>query len=85
LTLWYKPSYIIVVIERINIKKGENMSSIKEGHIYGVHCGDKDCYACETQRYNCKELEKLDDLDDKASGEEGLRLTSISIRGNKWK
>ena len=27
---------------------------------YGVHCGDKDCYACGTQRYNCDELNKLD-------------------------
>ena len=23
---------------------------------YGVHCGDSDCYACGTQRYNCDEL-----------------------------
>ena len=31
---------------------------------YGVHCGDKDCYACGTQRYNCPELNKKDDLED---------------------
>ena len=55
------------------------------GYIYGVHCGNQDCYACATQRYNCNELEKLDDLDDKASSEKGLRLSSISIRRNKWK
>ena len=29
-------------------------------YIEGVHCGDKDCYACGTQRYHCDELEKLD-------------------------
>ena len=49
-------------------------------HIYGVHCGNSECYACATQRYNCSELEKLDDLDDKEKGEEGVRLSSISIR-----
>ena len=49
-------------------------------YIYGVHCGDKDCYACATQRYNCKELEKLDDLEDESSGSEGLRLSLINIR-----
>jgi hypothetical protein len=27
---------------------------------YGVHCGDKDCHACGTQRYNCEELNRLD-------------------------
>ena len=31
---------------------------------YGVHCGDKDCYACGTQRYACKELELLDNKTD---------------------
>ena len=29
-------------------------------YIYGVHCGDSDCYACGTQRYNCEELDNLD-------------------------
>ena len=29
-------------------------------YIYGVHCGDENCYACGTQRYNCDELNKLD-------------------------
>ena len=33
-------------------------------YIYGVHCGDKDCYACGTQRYNCTELSTLDKLED---------------------
>ncbi len=31
---------------------------------YGVHCGDKDCYACATQRYNSDELNKLDKEND---------------------
>ena len=31
---------------------------------YGVHCGDKNCYSCGTQRYACKELDKLDDIED---------------------
>ena len=34
-------------------------------YIYGVHCGDKDCYACGTPRYNCDELDNLDNLEDK--------------------
>ena len=34
-------------------------------YIYGVHCGNKDCYACGTQRYNCNELNRLDDEEDK--------------------
>ena len=32
----------------------------KVEYVYGVHCGDKDCYACGTQRYNCEELNNLD-------------------------
>ena len=31
---------------------------------YGVHCGDENCYACGTQRYNCEELNRLDDITD---------------------
>ena len=31
---------------------------------YGVHCGDKDCYSCGTQRYNCEELTLLDNKTD---------------------
>ena len=52
-------------------------------YIYGVHCGDKDCYACGTQRYNCNELEKLDNTSDVKHGTEGIRLSSISIRSSK--
>ena len=33
-------------------------------YVYGVHCGDESCYACATQRYNCDELNKLDDVED---------------------
>ena len=29
-------------------------------YIEGIHCGDADCYACGTQRYNCDELNRLD-------------------------
>ena len=35
---------------------------------YGVHCGDKHCYACATQRYNCSDLDKLDASEDKNNG-----------------
>ena len=38
---------------------------MKVEYIYGVHCGDDNCYACATHRYSCKELDKLDDLEDK--------------------
>ena len=31
---------------------------------YGVHCGDENCYACGTQRYNCEELTLLDNKTD---------------------
>ena len=34
-------------------------------YIYGVHCGNDNCYACATMRYNCPELNKKDDLEDK--------------------
>ena len=33
-------------------------------YVYGVHCGDENCYACGTQRYNCYELNNLDNLED---------------------
>ena len=33
-------------------------------YIYGVHCGDENCYACGTQRYNCDELNNLDNAED---------------------
>jgi len=33
-------------------------------YIYGVQCGDTDCYSCATQRYNCDELTRKDNLED---------------------
>ena len=36
---------------------------------YGVHCGDKDCYSCATQRYNCEELTLLDNKTDMEIGD----------------
>ena len=36
---------------------------------YGVHCGDKNCYSCATQRYYCKELELLDNKADREEHE----------------
>ena len=36
----------------------------EEGYIYGVHCGDANCYACGTQRYNCSWLDAKDNLED---------------------
>jgi hypothetical protein len=33
-------------------------------YIYGVHCGDDNCYACATMRHRCKELELLDNKTD---------------------
>ena len=31
---------------------------------YGQHCVDENCHACGTQRYNCDELNRLDDITD---------------------
>jgi hypothetical protein len=42
------------------INKGDNMLDNIE-YIQGVHCGDSECYACATQRHNCKTLDKLDE------------------------
>ena len=48
------------MVSKENFKKGDlNME-----YIYGVHCGDSNCYACATQRYDCDELNKLDDVED---------------------
>ena len=33
-------------------------------YVDGVHCGDENCYACGTQRYNCEELTLLDNKTD---------------------
>ena len=37
---------------------------MKVEYIYGVHCGEDNCYACGTQRYNCPELNKKDEEND---------------------
>ena len=31
---------------------------------YGQHCGDENCHACGTPRYNCEELTLLDNKTD---------------------
>ena len=36
------------------------MMEEKIEYIYGVHCGDDNCYACATQRYNCPWLDSKD-------------------------
>ena len=52
----------------------KDYSKIEENnYIYGVQCGDKNCYACATQRYNCNELNKLDKLEDEKND---IRTTS---------
>ena len=34
-------------------------------YIYGVHCGNENCYGNSSlQRYDCDELNKLDDVED---------------------
>ena len=35
---------------------------------YGVHCGDENCHACGTQRYNCSSLDYLDNITDMEQG-----------------
>ena len=41
------------------LKEKNNMLNQTE-YIEGVHCGDKDCYPCATQRHNCDKLNELD-------------------------
>ena len=36
----------------------------EEGHIYGVHCGDANCYSCTTMKGECSWLDGLDKLED---------------------
>ena len=38
-------------------------------YIKGVHCGNSECYACGTQRYNCSKLDKLDKLDNQKNAD----------------
>ena len=42
---------------------------LMDQYIYGVQCGNKDCYACGTQRYNCNELNEKDNLENKKEKE----------------
>ena len=38
------------MVSKENFKKGDlNME-----YIYGVHCGNENCYACATQRHKCE-------------------------------
>ena len=36
----------------------------EEGHIYGVHCGDANCYSCTKMKGECAWLDGLDKLED---------------------
>ena len=36
----------------------------EEGHIYGVHCGDANCYSCTKMKGECSWLDALDKLED---------------------
>ena len=47
-------------------------------YIYGVHCGDEQCHACGTQRYNCDELNRKDDNEDEIN-----RIHKIVEKRNK--
>ena len=55
-------------------------------YIYGVQCGDSDCYACGTQRYNCDELNRLDDEEDKSSEPTDKELSEIEadLEAQDW-
>ena len=46
-------------------------------YIYGVQCGDKDCYACGTQRYNCSKLNKLDNEVDLEADTRNVSLETV--------
>ncbi len=55
-------------------------------YIYGVQCGDSDCYACGTQRYNCEELNRLDDEEDKLvePTDEELSEIEADLEAQDW-
>ena len=51
-------------------------------YIYGVQCGDSDCYACGTQRYNCSGLNNIDNEIDLEAESRGVTIeTVLSDRG----
>ena len=41
----------------------------EEGHIYGVHCGDANCYSCTKMKGECSWLDTLDKLEDKKNAD----------------
>ena len=51
---------------------------------YGQHCGDENCHACGTQRYNCDELNKLDNISDMETENQVINvlllLTTIKLQ-----
>ena len=51
-------------------------------YIYGVQCGNSNCYACGTQRYNCNELNEIDnDVELEADTRNVSIETVLSDRG----
>ena len=51
-------------------------------YIYGVQCGDGDCYACGTQRYNCSGLNNIDNDVELEADSRGVTIeTVLSDRG----
>ena len=61
------------------------LTNLKEpfmDYIYGVQCGNKDCYSCGTQRYNCNELNDIDnEIDLEAESRNVTIETVLSDRG----
>ena len=45
---------------------------------YGQHCGDENCHACGTQRYNCDELNKLDNIP--GGSQTGVKAIEVDIK-----
>tara|TARA_R100000458_G_C8086530_1_gene119042 strand:- start:331 stop:507 length:177 start_codon:yes stop_codon:yes gene_type:complete len=51
-------------------------------YIYGVHCGNENCYSCGTQRYACSELNVIDVEVEIEAGTRGVTIeTVLSERG----
>jgi len=49
------------MVSKENIKKGDSNME----YIYGVHCGDANCYSCTTMKGECAWLDSKDKLEDK--------------------
>ena len=46
-------------------KKGQDMTIHEEtDYVYGVHCGDANCYSCTTMKGECSWLDSKDKLED---------------------